>query len=802
MASDRVKIIISVTDQFSEGLKSVQSRLGSATAAVMSMRGALIGLGAAAVFTSMIRSMADFEKSMNRVKAVSQATALEFDVLKEQARELGATTVFSAKEVAEGMGFLAQAGFRTNQIIGAMPATLDLAAAAQLDLATSADIVSNVMQGYGLYVSEAGRATDVMAKAFTSSNTDLRQLGQAMKLAGPVASGFGIKFEEAAAALGLMGNAGFQATLSGTGLRGALVRLAVPTKAISNVLGELGIELVNSAGEMDSITEIIRKLEKSGASTAQVMELFGQRAGPSMQALLKQGSVALADFTKKLEAAGGTAKEIADIQLKGLAAEIKLLASAWVEMTLVIGDEGGTSAAGAALRFLTGVVKGVTRDVKELGVLWQNLTVATLLAVAATNLFMNELANKNLADARIELDKMKRVLNDNVKVFDDLNVASADYTETAAKVKKITKETTKEFDAQAEALHIMVRAMSEAQDVVGDFVIPRISLQELLDTEAVLAQAEEVFLEMDRLGEDIVSIQEVLDEQAVLAQANRVFQQMSDDIEGMFDDVDVDGTLGDTFAGIGNQFASQISGASGAIAGFQLAGGREAGLTGATLAGGAAGFFAQLLLENESFREAFKRISEVLIELVAPIAEAIAPMLLAFVPILQELQPVFNFIGQALAVIIGPIARVMGKIATFMARAEVFWQQLSDVGQNLINFIEDLIESIIDLPSEIFEAIKGLFETGGPSSSIGQGIIDTFRSPFHEGGTLSADRMLRVPGLDNDEGLFLGRVGETVVPAGGSTPGTSITIHTTNGVDAAAVNQLEEMAALGRLSFA
>src|SRR5690606_18971865 len=106
--------------------------------------------------------------------------------------------------------FLAMAGMKTNEILGAMPDTLKLAAAANLDMASSADIVTNILAGYNKDVSELSHATDVLVKSFTSANTDLRQLGEAMKYAGPVASAAGVQFEEAAAALAMMGNAGIQ----------------------------------------------------------------------------------------------------------------------------------------------------------------------------------------------------------------------------------------------------------------------------------------------------------------------------------------------------------------------------------------------------------------------------------------------------------------------------------------------------------------------------------------------------------------------------------------------------------------
>lgn len=170
----------------------------------------IVGAGAAVITTA-----ASFESSMNRVKGLTGATGDEFDKLRDQARELGATTQYSASEAADGMGFLAMAGFKTNEILGAMPSVLELAASAQMDLASAADITSNILTGYGKNVGELGHVNDVLVKAMTSANVDLNMLGESLKYVGPVASGVGMDFEEVAAAVGLMGNAGIQGCYDG-----------------------------------------------------------------------------------------------------------------------------------------------------------------------------------------------------------------------------------------------------------------------------------------------------------------------------------------------------------------------------------------------------------------------------------------------------------------------------------------------------------------------------------------------------------------------------------------------------------
>lgn len=282
----------------------------------------------------------NFEQSMNKVAAISKATGRDLEMLERQARELGETTVYSASQAADAMTFLAMAGYDANTIYKAMPDTLQLAASAQLDLATAADIVTNVMSGFGIEADDLGGAVDVLAKAFTSSNTDLQQLGDAFRYAGPVAKGAGMSFEETAAALGLMGNAGIQSTMAGTSLRGALTRLLNPTRQVQDVINRLGLDVHNADGSLRSMTEIVEQLEVSGANTGDMMVLFGQRAGPAMAALVEQGSDALATLTGELEDSAGTAAEIAEKQMEGFKGAMVELRSALEGLAIAIAQSG------------------------------------------------------------------------------------------------------------------------------------------------------------------------------------------------------------------------------------------------------------------------------------------------------------------------------------------------------------------------------------------------------------------------------------------------------------------------------
>jgi TP901 family phage tail tape measure protein len=299
-------------------VENIEQATKNAEAALTKARGRLVGAFAMALtLGAPVKVAADFETAMNRVKALSNATGDEFDQLRKQALDLGRTTQFTASQAADAQGFLAMAGFKTNAILEAMPATLQLAASAQIDLAKAADIVTNVMTGYNQKGSELNHTNDVLVKAFTSANTDLIQLAEAMKYAGPVASAAGVDFEEATASLALMGNAGIQASMAGTGLRGAITRMLNPTKQMQKAMKAAGVSFTDSKGRLLPLVDIVRQLEPHADDAGLMMMLFGQRAGPAMMALISQGADGLEKLTKELENSGGTAERVSKVQMEG-----------------------------------------------------------------------------------------------------------------------------------------------------------------------------------------------------------------------------------------------------------------------------------------------------------------------------------------------------------------------------------------------------------------------------------------------------------------------------------------------------
>lgn len=304
-----------------------------------------VGGAVVAAIGGSVKVAADFEQSMAKVRAISGSTAEEFARQEKAAREMGATTIFSASEAAEALTYLAMAGFDVDQQIGSLPAVLNAAIAGTMSLGDSANIVTNIMSAFGLTAEESAMAVDVLAKAANSANTDIPLMGEAMKMVGPVANALGWSIHETAAAIGELGNVGIAGSQAGTVLRASLISLANPTGQTAEVMKELGIEVMTAEGNMKSLPELIGHISDrfEGLTDAQktqaAAQLVGREAAAGFIALLEVGEKDLASFTRELENSAGVAQEMADIQGSTLIGAFKELESAVEEVAIALGNE-------------------------------------------------------------------------------------------------------------------------------------------------------------------------------------------------------------------------------------------------------------------------------------------------------------------------------------------------------------------------------------------------------------------------------------------------------------------------------
>lgn len=356
MADDVLKFLVSVNTKgepkikaLNKDLKKLSSQSKKTDKSVRSMgKGfssivspiAAVTAGATALYAafSSLKTFAAFDDTMRMVGAVSNATAGELQQLTDLAKEMGSETRFSASEAAEGLKFLGMAGLDVEQQMTALPGVLNLASAGALDLGAAADIATNILTGYGLKVEDLGMVNDVLAKTFTSSNTNLQELGHAFTYAGSVAKSAGQDFTEIAASLGLLANAGFKGEMGGTALRGAMTRLLKPTNAAAGIISKLSLQITDSTDKMRPFLDIVDDLGRSGASTADLMEIFGLRAGPGVAALIQQGSDAIVNMRATVADYAGTTDRIAAQMEAGIGGQLRALNSAFEALKISTGE--------------------------------------------------------------------------------------------------------------------------------------------------------------------------------------------------------------------------------------------------------------------------------------------------------------------------------------------------------------------------------------------------------------------------------------------------------------------------------
>jgi len=303
-------------DSFTKKLGKSFSRLGTSVGAAFVGLFAIQKIGQ--LFSSAIDTIKEFEQQMANVKAITGATEEEFQKLEKSAKELGATTQFTAKEVGQLQEEYAKLGFTTDQILDASEATLELATATGSDLAQSAKVAAGVINGFGLEAKDTQKIVDVMAKSFTSSALDITKFETAMRQVAPVAKTVGLSVEETTAALGVLVDSGIRAETAGTGLRNILLE----TK-------KAGI----------SVEDAFNKITTSLDPSKTALELFGKE-NSAVAITLADSTRKTARFTKELENSNGAASAMAKIVGDTLEGDVKRLNSAWEGLVLNLGQNG------------------------------------------------------------------------------------------------------------------------------------------------------------------------------------------------------------------------------------------------------------------------------------------------------------------------------------------------------------------------------------------------------------------------------------------------------------------------------
>ena len=334
---------VNQTQSSFSGLKATGESLSSVgTALTAGVTAPVVALGASVVKTQMT-----FEHSMSKVKALSGATGSDLKLLEDTAKQMGASTVYSASEAADALGYMALAGWDAQQSAAGLPGVLNLAAASGMDLAQASDLVTDYLTAFGLEADQAGRMADVLSYAQANSNTTTEMLGEAFKNCAVNAHNAGMSLEETTAILSKFADAGLKGSEGGTALNAIIRDMTQKMKNGAIQIGNTSVKVQDANGNFRSMTDIIRDVDKAtegmgdAQKTAALMTTFTADSIKGMGILCNTGADSIDNFTKELEKSNGTAKKMSDMMNSDLTGALKQLSSAWEAVQLDIGNTTG-----------------------------------------------------------------------------------------------------------------------------------------------------------------------------------------------------------------------------------------------------------------------------------------------------------------------------------------------------------------------------------------------------------------------------------------------------------------------------
>lgn len=304
-----------------------------------------VTLPVAGIATAAVKTAADFESAMSEVGAISGASAKDMEKLTEKAKQMGATTAFSASESAEAMKYMAMAGWKTKEMTGGIAGIMNLAAASGENLGTASDIVTDALTAFGMRAEESSRFADVLAATSNNANTNVSMMGESFKYCASAAGAMKYKVEDISVALGIMANAGIKGSTAGTTLKNIIANMSKPTDTQAAMMEKLGVSLTDGHGKIKSFDAVMHNLRSSfsGLSETEKASAAATLAGKeSMSGLLTIVNASDKDFkklTKSINGSSGAAEKMAGKMLDNLNGQITLLKSAIEGILITLGDK-------------------------------------------------------------------------------------------------------------------------------------------------------------------------------------------------------------------------------------------------------------------------------------------------------------------------------------------------------------------------------------------------------------------------------------------------------------------------------
>lgn len=359
-------------------------------------------------FMDCVEGAGSFEEAMSTVEALSQANAQDMAALNAEAKELGATTKFTAKESADAMGYMAMAGWDAADMLQGMDGVLQLAAASGEDLAMVSDIVTDSLSAFGLTAKDTAHFSDVLAAAATNSNTNVAIMGETFKMSASVAGALGYSIEDVATAMGLMANSGVKGSIAGTALRNTFNGLLEGVTLTGAAFGEYEYSAIKADGTMKDFGSTMDELRgyfeqmTEAERVNNAMAIAGQRGYNGLLAILNATDADYASLTDSINNCTGAAQRMANVKLDNMNGQLTLMNSAWDALKTTIGEQFipemrslykvGTDVFSGIDKFVQenpGVVKGIAAAALVIGGVTAAVTAYTAavkIAAAATAL--------------------------------------------------------------------------------------------------------------------------------------------------------------------------------------------------------------------------------------------------------------------------------------------------------------------------------------------------------------------------------------------------------------------------------
>lgn len=327
--------------EFRNQMKSALSDIWNLS---LKVGGALASMAVTGIGAS-VKVGTSFDASMSNVEALSRAAGDELAALRAKAEEMGASTSKSATEAADALGYMALAGWDTEQMLGGIEPILRASEAGAMDLATASDLVTDSMSAMGVSVNDLNHYLDVATKAQSSSNTSLEQLLNAYVIAGGTFKNFNVSLEESSALLGVLANRGIKGSEAGNSLNSVLVNLIGASSTSANAMEELGVSAYDADGNFIGITETLRLVSGSLENLDQqqrdffIAKLGGKTQYDTLQALLSGINEEYDTLYGKLEQSNGALLETAAIMQDNLKGDVTTLTSALEDLGIQVNDQ-------------------------------------------------------------------------------------------------------------------------------------------------------------------------------------------------------------------------------------------------------------------------------------------------------------------------------------------------------------------------------------------------------------------------------------------------------------------------------